>query len=286
MQEILEKCAIPAAHKIKLLSYTKENSSYLLLTKKGKYVLTHLSDPYKEETARSWALSYGYFVEKGCPFPPLLFVGPLEGRLSFITHYAEGKVHTTWQEKDLEEVGFFLGTFHKISETSPYKIPSLPYATSLYNEYLEIKEKLPKEFFALHKAVEGLHDSWPDHLPKGILHTDIWQKNVLFEETKISSILNFIHPSYDLFLLDIAKVLKTIFFRENKEALFSTFLTAYQMLRPLSQEELNHLDLAISSTQISTILRFLKQGLLNPKTKEQDFAIALSHFYKWRASVS
>lgn len=279
MNDLLEHCSLPSIQKIKLLSSTLAGQTFLLQAKEQNYILQHLSDDYDEEKVAEWAISYRYFSERGCPFPDLLFFGKLDQTRAFLTNYSCGKTKVSWSEEEIKEIGFFLATFHQLSARSPYAISSLSFPQKLKKDFHAIKGTIPKEFDILEKEIDRIEGNWPTSLPTGIIHGDIWPQNIRFINNKISAVLNFINPSSDPFLIDLAQVL------QKREELRLPLLAAYEQIRPLKREELESLDFIIASVALNNIVRLLKQGSLSPINREANYTNALSHFYKWRASL-
>jgi homoserine kinase type II len=80
-----------------------------------------------------------------------------------------------------------------------------------------------------------------DDLPKGLIHGDLFRDNSLFDGDKLSAILDFSEAGKDYWLLDIAITINDFCsdwpnVRLNQD-LYQAFLTGYQTVRPLTDDE-------------------------------------------------
>jgi len=79
-------------------------------------------------------------------------------------------------------------------------------------------------------------------LPRGIIHGDLFKDNVLFEGNAISAIIDFYNAGIDILLLDLAIAVNDWCFDDAGHHLHhhqSALMDAYQLVRPLNQEEIS-----------------------------------------------
>jgi homoserine kinase type II len=83
---------------------------------------------------------------------------------------------------------------------------------------------------------------YPNNLPTGVIHADLFRDNVLFDGDKLSGILDFYRACQGTLLFDIAVTANDwcsddgVFNLEKVTAL----LAAYEILRPLQAQEKHH----------------------------------------------
>lgn len=117
----------------------------------------------------------------------------------------------------------------------------------------EIKPTLNAADTALLNELLGLYDAmtavYPDR-PKGFIHSDLFRDNTLFEGEQLKGILDFYELNKDELLFDIAITLND-FCTEYPEVHLDeekalAFLTAYQTVRPLTEDEKACLELYLA----------------------------------------
>jgi homoserine kinase type II len=219
----------------------------------------------------------------GFPFPNVLASGKVEGHDALLTSFQTGKVITSWTSKEYEKVGLLLGSLHLAGSEFTIEEAKPPLILSLQYDFKEIAPRLPKEFQSIEKTLDELQSVWPMKLPSGLIHNDIWYKNILFNENKIAAVLDFTMPACDLFVLDLATLIKGIYFSSHSPSPnddLNCFLTHYQKARPLSSEELDSLETMIQCKILYTIIYMLKKSLEHPAQKENFLNLASFNLLK------
>jgi homoserine kinase type II len=264
IEPLLESHGLGTLKYIKSISKGIESSSYNLITENESYILTIFNDSlidltYMKETTN-------HFNNKEFPFAKILATGLISNKPAFISSHLSGKVKSSWTESDYKELGFFLGNFHKCSYFYKNSTKTLPFIWQFSNLFYKIKKHIPNEFLRLEQEIFLLEEEWPNDLPKGLIHGDIWPKNILFREDSISGVLDF-NPTYDPYILDLANILKGIPKEtpNSKEAL----LLGYELSRPLTPIEFKSLDLVIYAKIVASILYLLEKAVLHPKRKDE-----------------
>ncbi|MCJ8160792.1 homoserine kinase [Acinetobacter zhairhuonensis] len=117
----------------------------------------------------------------------------------------------------------------------------------------EIKPTLNAADTALLNGLLGLYDAmtavYPDR-PKGFIHSDLFRDNTLFEGEELKGILDFYELNKDELLFDVAITLNDFCTEypdvhlDEEKAL--AFLTAYQTIRPLTEDEKACLELYLA----------------------------------------
>jgi homoserine kinase type II len=82
--------------------------------------------------------------------------------------------------------------------------------------------------------------NWPQDLPTGIIHADLFPDNVLFEDDKLSGFIDFYFASKDFFAYDVVITLNAWCFDAAGQcdtAKTKAMCAAYQVARPLSGAE-------------------------------------------------
>ena len=85
-------------------------------------------------------------------------------------------------------------------------------------------------------------------LPKSVIHADLFRDNALFSGNKLSGIIDFYYACNDYFTYDIAVAVNDWCVAPDgtldKER-FGAFISAYQAIRPLTEDEVSHWPIVI-----------------------------------------
>ena len=94
--------------------------------------------------------------------------------------------------------------------------------------------------------LDHLETSWPQHLPQGIVHADLFPDNVLFLGNRLSGLIDFYFACYDALSYDIAVTLNAWCFEADHAFNIDkgrALLAGYQSVRPLNAAEREALPL-------------------------------------------
>jgi homoserine kinase type II len=96
-------------------------------------------------------------------------------------------------------------------------------------------------------VLAGLEGDWPGHLPKGIVHADLFPDNVLFLGDRLSGLIDFYFACTDLLAYDLAILRVAWAFsadgRTHDAGRDRALLAGYERVRALQQDERAHLSL-------------------------------------------
>jgi homoserine kinase type II len=112
--------------------------------------------------------------------------------------------------------------------------------------------------------LEALAASWPQALPSGVIHADLFPDNVFFRGEQVSGLIDFYFACTDFFAYDVAVCLNAWCF----EADFSfnitkarLLLSSYRVARPFSETELAALPLLARGSALRFLLTRLYDQL-------------------------
>jgi homoserine kinase type II len=133
---------------------------------------------------------------------------------------------------------------------------------------------------------------WPDGLPAGLIHADLFPDNVLFMQDKVSGVIDFYFACHDLYAYDLAVMLNSWCF-ENDGAYNITkgkaLIGAYRAVRPLEDAEADALPVLMRGAALRFLLTRLydwlnpdPNALVRPKdpreySKKLRFHLAVKH---------
>ena len=103
-----------------------------------------------------------------------------------------------------------------------------------------IHKDLPK---LINSNLTDVEKNWPDDLPKGIIHADLFNDNIFFKDDKFNGIIDFYFSCNDFYALEIAICFNALCFDGLKENLSfnatkaKNFMNGYSQLRELKDSE-------------------------------------------------
>ncbi len=141
-------------------------------------------------------------------------------------------------------IGAALATLHLALKKYPLKRLNAHGTTWWQAEAKKARAKMTAiEQLLLDTVLEDFEETIEDFddLPKGLIHGDLFRDNTLFDGDKLSAILDFSEAGKDYWLIDIAITINDFCsdwpnVSLNNE-LYQAFLTAYQQVRPLTEDE-------------------------------------------------
>jgi homoserine kinase type II len=245
-----------------------ENSNFLLHTTSGYFILTL----YEKRVAKSdlpfFLALMAHLAVHGitCPQPVKNRRGEalamLAGRPAAIITFLEG----IWPRKPnaahCAGVGQVLAKMHlagrdfSMSRTNALSVsgwrPLFDAAASRADELQHgLRDFISAELDALESGI------WPEHLPKGVIHADLFPDNVFFLGEKLSGVIDFTFACNDILAYDIAITLNAWCFETDHSFNVTkarAFLNAYGRERKLSDAEQDALPLLARGAALRILL--------------------------------
>ena len=235
-----------------------ENTNYLLATQdddasEQKYILTLYEKRVNPADLPFFLNLLQHVAAKGvaCPRPIPRRDGSLfgicAGKQASLVSFLHGKSRSIIRNPHAASVGKALGQLHcATADVSDARVNTLSldgwqkiYASiaGRFDEIqpgLEILVQQELEYAAQHVAALG-------HLPRGVIHADLFPDNVFFEGDDVSGIIDFYFACTDALAYDVAITLNAWCFEQRGE--FSPtksklLLDAYQKQRPFAAAEI------------------------------------------------
>ncbi|MEQ8355044.1 MAG: homoserine kinase [Kiloniellaceae bacterium] len=120
---------------------------------------------------------------------------------------------------------------------------------------------------ALEQELTFLEASWPDALPAGVIHADLFPDNVFFRGAKLSGLIDFYFACNDYFAYDLAICLNAWCFEQDNAFNVTKarmLLKSYSNERPFSEAELAALPLLARGSALRFLLTRLYDWLHHP----------------------
>ena len=234
-----------------------ENENYLVKTSGQSFVVKKLRAHSAANTELEGTYRR-YLADAGLPVAPYVslngdsFVLTLSQDSYVATPYIDGMMAAP-NTQMVTEAGALLARVHSLDATAMpkrqnwYAKSYIPDALGLIDDkYAEAK----KAFAATYNETP---DFWDGDFPKGIIHGDMQEDNIIVDsEDKIVSIIDWEEAAVEPLLLDVAHSAQQLSFEHGicNQELFSTFMDAYQEVRPLTQKEKELFDAALRYTML------------------------------------
>ena len=252
------------------------NSSYLLRTRQGEYVLTVF-----DEKSLAYVVRLGQLLLllAEYEFPTTRPLSSVKGGLItayrakpvMLKAYITGQVRRNLTESMLIQVGASLARLHQVP--APDFLPTAhPYGR--------------QEFSAvIGRNVDPQYESWladrsaylerciPRGLPSGLIHGDLFYDNVLFEEERLKAIIDFEEACRYYKGFDLGMAILGLCAAGGTVALdkVRALATGYQQVRMLEEIEKEALQLLVEYAAIATSYwRFWKYHIHTPMAEKAD----------------
>ena len=251
-----------------------ENTNYLLLTESTPYILTL----YEKRVARSDLPFFLSLIEhlaaRGLPCPTPIHgrdgkvLHELCDRSAAITTFLPGAWPRRIGPAHCRELGSALARLHQAGQGFPgHRENALsvagwrPLFDACASRADEVADGLAGELDA---ELAQLERDWPDTLPAGVIHADLFPDNVFFESNRLSGLIDFYFACNDFFAYDLAICLNAWCFETDASFNITkarALLSAYRKERTLGAEELAALPLLARGAAVRFLLTRLYDWL-------------------------
>jgi homoserine kinase type II len=263
-----------------------ENSNFLLHTRAGTFILTL----YEKRVARNdlpfFLNLMTHLASRGiiCPQPLKNkngeALGTLAGRPAAIINFLEG----VWPRKpnaaQCAGVGQALARMHLAGRDFPMSRPNALSVSGwrpLFDSAAPRADELQHGLRAfLATELDHLENNiWPQNLPQGVIHADLFPDNVFFLGERLSGLIDFTFACNDILAYDVAICLNAWCFESDHSFNVTkarAFLNAYSRERKLSGAEQEALPLLARGaamrfllTRLVDVLNVPPGALVRPK---------------------
>lgn len=244
-----------------------ENTNYIVHTDSGPFILTLYEKRVKREDLPFFLGLMEHLAksEFSCPTPVRDLKGvmlrELSDRPAALISFLEGFWVRRPQKHHCSAVGRSLAEMHEactgfnLSRENSLSIKSWP---GLFDSFSsEADDISPGLAGLIQKELAHLERNWPDSLPGGIIHADLFPDNVFFLGDKISGLIDFYFACNDVLAYDIAVCLNAWCFEPDNSFNISkarALLNGYQQVRNLEEIELSSLPLLARGAALRFLL--------------------------------
>jgi homoserine kinase type II len=212
--EILKNYSIGSLDSFEGIQEGIENTNYFLKSNNKKYILTIYEKRVKEEDLPFFSELMGNLNKSGfkCPVPICNKNGnsitEFKNKKLMIVSFLEGKAKNNLSPENCKSVGIEAAKMHEI--TKKFKIKRRNDLS--INSWRKIFDTVKNQCSKIHSDLPGLIESnlkdveknWPENLPQGIIHADLFNDNIFFKDDKFSGIIDFYFSCNDFYAFELA----------------------------------------------------------------------------------
>lgn len=249
-----------------------ENSNYLVHTTRGFYILTLYEKRVNPADLPFFIELMQHLAGRGlnCPVPVLdasgQALGTLSGRPAAIVSFLDGLSVRRPGAGHCGEVGRALALLHRagadfaMTRVNALSVPGWrPLAEQAGADADKVSPGLAQRVM----AEIAVHEArWPQHLPGGVIHADLFPNNVFFIGEKLSGVIDFYFACTDAYAYDLAICLNSWCFEADSSFNLTkgqAMLAGYESVRQLGEAEVA----ALPALCRGSALRFLLTRLVD-----------------------
>ena len=270
IEEILLNYSIGKLNSYEGIQEGIENTNYFLLVDKKKYILT-----VYEKRVKPVDLPFFSKLMTGlndanfkCPTPIInnqkKAITDYNNKKMMIVTFLEGKAKQILTPHNCKLVGVEVAKMHEITKKFNIKRQNDLSVKSWRKLFNLVKDECSKIHFDLPQLIEAnLHDvenNWPKNLPSGIIHADLFNDNIFFQNEKFSGFIDFYFSCNDYYAFEIAICFNALCFDglQNNLSFNVTkakkFIDGYSSIRELTKQEKDSLKILCQGAAIRFLL--------------------------------
>jgi homoserine kinase type II len=255
-----------------------ENTNYLLQTTVGRYILTLYEKRVKESDLPFFLGLIEHLAAEGvsCPVPLHGRDGnalrQLCGRPAAMVSFLDGMWPRRIKPDHCSALGAALAQLHVAGDSYPAKRPnalSVQAWRPLFDACAARADTVsPGLSDILARELDHLESHWPEDLPTGVCHADLFPDNVFFIGGDLSGIIDFYFACTDYFAYDLAICLNAWCFEPDNSFNITKarlMLSRYRTVRPFSDKEVQALPLLARGSALRFLLTRLYDWLHHPE---------------------
>jgi homoserine kinase type II len=228
-----------------------ENSNYLLTTENQKVILTIYEKRLNTDDLPFFLGIKEHLAERGisCPLPLHTLEGhqtfAIYGKTAAVVSFLNGKSTSIIRNSHLTELGCAMAKMHLAAESFTLERRN-DLSLSGWKKLIERINNEPEKIdINLKKYISDeysfLENNWPDNLPSGVIHADLFPDNVFFDDNgALSGIIDFYFACNDIFLYDVAIAMNAWCFEPRHDFNITKaglLLKSYHAVRDISAAE-------------------------------------------------
>ena len=207
-----------------------ENTNYLIKTKKGKFILTIFENRVDTQDIPFFINLMKFLNQNNFISPEPLknkegkILNKFKTKSFILVNFLEGKPKVKITPNDCYLIGDLIGNLQNKSRNCDLIRKNSLSLGDCKKIFQDCKNSISKKEINILR--EGLYDliedslkdcleKWPTHLPKGIIHGDLFPDNVFFLNDKVSGVIDFYFSCVDIKIYEKAIVINAWCFDQH-----------------------------------------------------------------------
>jgi len=265
---------------LKLFSGIKEgieNTNYLIQTQQDSFVLTIFEKRLKKSKLPYILKLMKRLNNSGikCPIPVAdkkeKLINLIGNKQFSLFSFINGKSKKKWTDNDCYQVGAVLGNLHQVGNNflphieNDFSIDTWKNLFQKCNKKGNLFEN--KTNVDITNEIQFILKNWPQNLPMGIIHADLFPDNIFFSEDKICGVIDFYFSCYDFLMYDLAIAVNAWCFKKGNfmECNLKQLIKGYESIRKISTNEKNKFNILLRGA----CLRFLTTRMYDSVFKKK-----------------
>ena len=269
IEEILSNYNLGKLESFKGIEEGIENTNYFLAVNKKKFILTLYEKRVKSDDLPFFSDLMSSLNKSSfkCPAPISNIknktITDFNGKKLMIVSFLEGRAKQNLSPANCKSIGTEIAKMHDLTKNFKLKRHNDLSVKSWRKLFDSVKDKCTKIHKDLPKLIEenliDVEKNWPENLPSGIIHADLFHDNIFFIQDKFSGVIDFYFSCDDFFAFEIAICFNALCFDGLKSNLSfnvtkaKNFVDGYTSVRKLTHEEID----SIKVLSQGAALRFL-----------------------------
>ena len=247
-----------------------ENTNYFVQAEKGKFILTIYEKRVQEKDLPFFmGLMRNLFDSKFLSPEPIInkngnYVTEILNKKAAVVSFLDGSSKKNLSPENCFAVGVETAKMHMITKKLSIKRENRLSVQSWRAIYDNVKKDCSKIHINLPNIVEKnldeIENNWPQNIPSGIIHADLFRDNIFFKKNKFSGIIDFYFSCYDFYAFEIAICLNALCFEGQKNNLSfnvtkaKKYIDGYSTIRKLSENEKKSLKILCQGAAVRFLL--------------------------------
>jgi len=259
-----------------------ENTNYLIKTKSKKYILTIFEKRVQKKDLPFFMNLMNRLSKYNIHCPKPLknqngkYLISIKKKSACVVTFIEGKDKKKLSAKDCYNLGKNIAKLHRASNKiklfrknslSGNKLDAL--LKSIKFKYNNIAPNLKS---VLKQSLNEIKKEWPQKLPKGIIHGDLFIDNIFFNKHKFIGFIDFYFSCNDYLMYKIAICINALCFDKKNNTFImnkikvKNLIKGYQAIRKFSLKEKNNLNILCRGAALRYLLTRIYDYFNTPKT--------------------
>jgi homoserine kinase type II len=244
-----------------------ENSNYVLMTERGRFILTLYERRVEPADLPFFLGLMDHLAARGVPCPTPVHgrdgeaLRSLCGRPAAVVSFLEGTSPHRVRAPQCAALGAALAHLHLAGagfEMARANALSVSGWRPLFEACRADADRvMPGLEAEIDRELRQIEDQWPDDLPRGVIHADLFPDNVFFQGDRLTGIIDFYFACVDIIAYDLAICLNAWCFEPDGAFNITKarqMLAAYRARRAFTPRELAALPLLARGAALRFLL--------------------------------